>query len=85
MKPDTIVELHNKGKADFKSQWDGKPFVIKKGKHKEVVKGLADHFIETSPDAGLVIELPEPEEVEVRDPVNPLEDTNRGKAFEGLE
>lgn len=86
MKADTLIELHNKGKKDFESVWDSKPFVIEKGECKEVVKGLADHFIETNPDAELEIkEIESKEEKEPRNPVNPLEDTNRGKAFEGLE
>lgn len=85
MNAHTLVELHNKGDKDFKSMWDGKPFVIKKKKHKEVVKGLADHFIEHEPEAELEIQEIEPEAIEPRDPVNPLEDTNRGQAFEGLE
>lgn len=86
MKANTIIELHNKGKKDFKSVWDSKPFIVKKGKHIEVVKGLADHFIEIYPDAELEIkEIKVKEEIEPRQPVNPLEETHRGTAFEGLE
>lgn len=79
---DTVVELHNNGNQ-FKSMWDSKEVKINKGKHIEVVYGLALHFQEQDPD--LEIKLPEPEEVESRDPVNPLEDVNRGKAFGELE
>lgn len=79
---DTVVELHNNGEI-FKSVWDSKPVKIKKGKHIEVVYGLALHFKEQSKD--LEIKLPEEEPVEPREPVNPLEDANRGKAFDGLE
>lgn len=80
---DTVVELHNNGEKSFKSVWDSKPVKIAKGKHIEVVYGLALHFKEQSED--LEIKLPEPEVVEQREPVNPLEDNNRGSAFEGLE
>jgi hypothetical protein len=79
---DTVVELHNNGNQ-FKSMWNGKEVKINKGKHIEVVYGLALHFQEQDKD--LEIKLPEEEPIEQRDPVNPLEDTNRGKAFDGLE
>jgi hypothetical protein len=78
---DTIVELHNNG-AQFKSMWDGKEVKINKGKHIEVVYGLALHFQEQ--DADLEIKFIEPEKVEPRDIVNPLEENHKGKAFEGI-
>lgn len=79
---DTIVELHNNGNQ-FKSMWDSKEVKINKGKHIEVVYGLALHFQAQDPD--LEIKFIEPEPFEPREPVNPLDDVNRGKAFEGLE
>jgi hypothetical protein len=78
---DEIVELHNNG-AQFKSMWDGKEVKINKGKHIKVVYGLALHFQEQ--DADLEIKMIEKEPIEPREPSNPLEDVNRGKAFEGL-
>jgi argonaute-like protein implicated in RNA metabolism and viral defense len=47
---DTVVELHNTGEKSFKSLWDSKKVEIKKGKHIEVVYGLALHFKEQSDD-----------------------------------
>lgn len=86
MKADTLIELHNKGKKDFEAVWDSKPFIVKKGKHVEVVKGLADHFIENHPEVELEIkEIKQKEVAEKREPVNPLTENNRGSAFEGLE
>jgi hypothetical protein len=79
---DTIVELHNNG-DQFKSMWDSKEVKINKGKHIDVVYGLALHFQEQDPD--LEIKFKEEEPIEKREPVNPLEDVNRGKAFEGID
>jgi hypothetical protein len=85
LKPDTVIELHNNGAKKFESMWDSKPFTIAKGKHVEVVKGLADHFINLYPKAGLEIKEMESEPIEPREPVNPLTDNNRGNAFEGID
>jgi hypothetical protein len=79
---DEIVELHNNGKQ-FKSMWDSKEVKINKGDSIQVVRGLAQHFLEQSDE--LEIREIEKEEPEKRDPVNPLTDNNRGSAFEGLE
>jgi hypothetical protein len=80
---DTLVELHNKGEKTFKSMWDSKEVKIPKGKHIEVVYGLALHFQAQSDD--LEIKEIVPKEIEKRTPTNPLEEKNRGKAFEELE
>lgn len=86
MKADTVIELHNKGKKDFEGVWDSKPFIVKKGSHTEVVKGLADHFIENYPTAELEIKEIEIKEVaDKRKPVNPLKENNRGDSFTELE
>lgn len=81
-KLDELVKLKNNGKQ-FKSMWDGKEVKINKGDSIEVVRGLAQHFMEQSDE--LEIEEIEPEEPEKREPGNPLEDNNRGSAFEELE
>lgn len=81
-KIDEIVRLKNNGKQ-FKSMWDSKEVKINKGDSIEVVRGLAQHFMEQSDE--LEIEEIEPEVPETREPVNPLEDTNRGKTFEGID
>jgi hypothetical protein len=78
----TIVELHNKGNKTFESMWDSKPITIKKGKHIDVVYGLALHFQEQSDQ--LDIQEKQEKEVEPREPINPLEENHRGTAFEGI-
>jgi len=83
MKPTTLVRLVNKGKKDFVSMWGGKEFVIPKGKYKEVVYGLAEHFMQQSAD--LAIEEIPVEPVKPRKVTNPLEEKNRGAAFAELE
>jgi hypothetical protein len=76
-----IVELHNDSDEQFKGKWDGKPILIKAGSHRDVMLGVAEHLIERHPDCDLRIEKIEAEETEVRTPVNPLEQTDRGTAF----
>lgn len=83
MKPDTLVRLVNKGKKDFVSMWDSKEFVIQKGKYKDVVYGLAEHFMQQSADLA-IDEIPI-EPVKPRKVVNPLDEKNRGAAFAELE
>lgn len=85
MKADTVVKLVNKDSKKFEGVWDSKTIEIAKGKHIEVVKGLADHFIEVNPNHKLEIEEIEVAPLEPKEVVNPLEDNNRGKAFEELD
>ena len=85
MNTETIVRLVNKDSKKFEGVWDSKPVEIAKGKHIEVVKGLADHLIEVNPNHKLEIEEIEVAPIEPKEVVNPLEENNRGKAFEELE
>lgn len=81
-KLDELVELHNNGKQ-FKSMWDGKEVKINKGDSIQVVRGLAEHFLEQSDE--LEIKEIEKEEPEKREPINPLTENNRGEAFGDLD
>lgn len=76
------VLLVNKGNK-FESKWNGKKFVIAKGKDKQVVRGLAEHFIEKYPDAKLEIKEIEEEEPEQRP--KKAEKQKQENAFEGLD
>lgn len=82
MKNDQIVKLVNKGDKTFVSKWDGKEVKIPKGKHIEVVYGLAKHF--QKQDENLVVEEIQPEEVKPRKVKNPLETNERGEPFPEL-
>lgn len=79
---DDEVLLVNKG-AKFESVWNGKPFIIAKGKDRQVVRGLAQHFIEKYPKAKLEIAEIEDEEAEQRELEGEKE--KQANAFEELE
>lgn len=82
MRLDDEVLLVNKGNK-FESKWNGKTVVIAKGKDKQVVRGLAQHFIDKHPEAKLEIKEIEDEEVEPRQ-ANKKEE-EQVNAFEELE
>jgi hypothetical protein len=82
MRLDEEVLLVNKGNK-FESAWNGRPFVIAKGKDKQVVRGLANHFIEKHPEAKLEIKDIEDEEVEPRQVKK--DEQEEANAFEELE
>lgn len=78
---DTPVRLVNDGKI-FRSKWDGKLVEIPKGKHIEVVYGLALHFKAQSDDLRIEeIKEEVPAEKEVKDPLG----DDKGDAFTDLE
>ncbi|UKS27202.1 hypothetical protein LOZ80_38080 [Paenibacillus sp. HWE-109] len=76
-----IVLLFNEGTSDFEGRWDGKDILLEPGDSVEVQAGVAEHLIQRHEDADLRIEEIEKEEIETREPGNPLETNNRGTAF----
>lgn len=82
MRLEEEVLLLNKG-AKFESKWNGKPFIIAKGKDRQVSRGLAQHFIEKHPEAKLEIKEIEDEEVSPREVQKEQEE--QANAFEELE
>lgn len=76
-----IVLLFNEGTTDFEGRWDGKDITLEPGDSVEVQAGVAEHFKVRHPDADLRIEEIVKEEIEPREPGNPLETNNRGTAF----
>lgn len=78
------VLLFNDGEEAFIERWDGMPVEIEVGDATEISFGVAEHFKQKHPDASLRIEEVPLEMVQARTPVNPLETTDRGAAFEAL-
>lgn len=78
-----MIKLLNNGNA-IELKWDGVIHKIAKGKSIEVERGVAEHWIGKNPKAKLTIEEIEPEQPDKRDPENPLEVNDRGKAFSEL-
>lgn len=67
----------------FTAMWDGKEYILT-DEPLEVEKGIAEHWQQRHPEAILRIESIAAEEVERRDPTNPLEANDRGEAFAGI-
>jgi hypothetical protein len=80
-KLERMVELHNDGEETFEGRWDGKDVVIEPGESSEIMAGVAEHFKERHPDAELRVEEILPGMTAARNPVNPLQQTDRGEAF----
>lgn len=77
------IYLYNDDKTPFEARWDGKDYVIDK-EPIEIEQGIAEHWSNLYPAANLRIEEVPQEVIEKRQPLNPLEDNNRGEAFAAL-
>ena len=67
----------------FTAMWDGKTYELTSDPL-EVEKGIAEHWQQRHPELQLRIESISAEEIEKRDPVNPLEVNDRGEAFASI-
>lgn len=83
-KLDQEVLLVNKGEKNFVSKWNGKKVLISANQEKQLVRGLAQHFIDKHPEATLEIKEIEEEPQDPRTPEGTGEE-DTGSAFAELD